>query len=266
MDAIVTGIPRSGTTLTCALIDSLDDAVCLSEPPWQDAWPREMNDRRGYVERLRDDFVRVRKILSAGESVPDRRGEDGRAVTDYHAGTRGGRGRGYESEMESFSRQGLSADFLLGMKHNAHYTCVLDALVACGQFRIVAVVRHPLATIRSWRSLTLPISDGRLPAGERFWPELAAVAASADDVLLRQVRIYELFCARYARLSDRISLLRYEDIVSDPGLVCRTFGKRAVRDISLRATGRVAMDTEAGRIAACLRKFAPHACTLYPDI
>lgn len=45
---IVTGIPRSGTTFTAAFVDGLDDAVCLSEPDWQDARPREMNDRGEY--------------------------------------------------------------------------------------------------------------------------------------------------------------------------------------------------------------------------
>lgn len=265
MDVIVTGIPRSGTTLTCALIDSLGDSVCLSEPPWQEDWPRQMPDARSYVDRLCGDFVETRKILLAGGSVEDRRHIDGSAITDYHTSATGRESRDVCAAV-SFSRQGLSADFLLGMKHNAHFSCVLDDLVECGRFRIVAVVRHPLAVIRSWRALDLPISRGRLPAGERFWPELAAITASTNDVLLRQVRIYELFCARYARLADRITLLRYENIVADPGLVARGFAKHPVRAISVRAVATTAQDADAGLIAARLRDLAPCACTFYPDI
>lgn len=265
MDVIVTGIPRSGTTLTCALIDSLDDSVCLSEPPWQEDWPRQMSDARSYVDRLCDDFVKTREVLLAGASVPDRRHIDGSAITDYHSGVTGRESQDFSAAV-SFSRQGLSTDFLLGMKHNAHFSCVLDDLVECGRFRIVAVIRHPLAVIGSWRGLDLPISRGRLPAGERFWPELAAITASTNDVLLRQARIYELFCARYARLADRITLLRYENIVSDPDLVARQFAKPAIRTIPVRAIAPTVQDAQAGRIAACLRELAPCACAFYPDI
>ena len=37
-DLIISGIPRGGTTLTTALIDSLPNAVCLNEPQWHSDW------------------------------------------------------------------------------------------------------------------------------------------------------------------------------------------------------------------------------------
>ena len=62
-DLIVTGIPRAGTTLLAACVDSLEDAVCLSEPEWQALWSQETKERLEYIARLSEDFDRVRHIL-----------------------------------------------------------------------------------------------------------------------------------------------------------------------------------------------------------
>jgi hypothetical protein len=263
---ILTGLPRSGTTLVCALIDSLRDAVCLSEPDWQDAWPREMNDRPAYAERIRQDFARVREVLLGGGEVSDRRAANGSAVTNYFPlASDGSRQPAYA--LQPFRRSGLSADFLLGMKQNAHYSCILDELARHEDFTIVAIVRHPLATIGSWRSAArLPIGHGRLPAAERFWPEIAHQAASTPDILLRQVGIYRLFCERYRALGSRIHLLRYEDIVDKPELLSAICGRDYVRTVEVNPTALPAGNEEMDAIARCVREHCAVASELYPDL
>ena len=264
---ILTGLPRSGTTLVCALVDSLRDAVCLSEPDWQDAWPREMDDRRAYAERVRGDFARVRKILAGGGEVADRRSSDGAAVTNYFPlASDGSRQPAYA--LQPFRRSGLSADFLLGMKQNAHYSCVLDEFAGHDDFTVIAIVRHPLATLRSWRSAKhLPISQGRLPAAERFWPELAAIAESTQDILLRQLQIYRVFCERYRALGARIHLLRYEDVVSDVNSIAAICGGRDyVRAVDIKQNPVIAGDEEAAEIVRTVREYCAVACELYPEL
>lgn len=129
----------------------------MSEPDWQDLWPREMTERNEYAQRLFDDFVRVRDMFLSGDAVPDRRNGDGSAISDYfpHAADRR-RVRAYD--VVPVRRNNLTPDFLLAMKHNAHYTCILDELVSLPGFVSLAVIHHPLPTILSWRSLALPIS------------------------------------------------------------------------------------------------------------
>jgi hypothetical protein len=261
---IVTGIPRSGTTLVSALIDSLDDAVCLSEPDWQDSWPREMHDRVAYAERLCEDFARVRRVLLADGEVPDRRQADGSAVTNYFPrSSQGGRTRAYT--VLPLRRPGLSGDFLLGMKQNAHYSCVLPELAGQTDFAILAIIRDPVATILSWRSTDLPISEGRLPAAERFWPEIAELATATDDVLLRQVLIYRIFCERYQRLRDRVRLLRYEELIGDPSMLTRTFARQYVRQVSVRQDDVTPAAADVEKIRAYLRAHCPIAEELYPN-
>jgi hypothetical protein len=225
-----------------------------------------MNDRGEYAQRLRQDFARVRGVLLAGGAVPDRRRPDGSAVTNYFPRSGSG-GRTQAFAVLPLRRTGLSPDFLLGMKQNAHYTCVLEELVGHADFEVVAIIRHPLATIRSWRSANLPISDGRLPAAERFWPELARLADDSQDVLLRQVHIYRMFCERYCALGERVRLLRYEDIVRDPSILGVMSGRRYARQVALdngnNASGDAAEDAT---IRAYLREHCPIAYELYPDL
>ncbi|HST28758.1 MAG TPA: hypothetical protein VLK26_10365 [Rudaea sp.] len=261
---ILTGMPRAGTTLACALIDSLDDAVCLSEPDWQDAWPRETNDARAFAARVHADFDRVRARLAAGGDVMDRRGPGGEAVTNYFPRAADGQ-RAPAHALQAFRRPCLGADFLLGMKHNAHYTCALSELSSGEGFDAIAIVRDPLATLRSWRSARdLPISQGRLPAAERLWPELARLA-DVDDILLRQVGIYRLFCERYLALADRVRVLRYEDMSRDPGTLARCCGRAFVRVVALAPTPPVE-DEETALILARLREHCAIACRLYPEL
>jgi hypothetical protein len=258
---IVTGIPRSGTTLTAALIDDLEDTVCLSEPTWQDMWARETEDADAYVQRLLEDFARVRRDLLDGNGVIDRRRPDGTPVSDYF---RDGAG---SCELVDFRRSGLPENFLLGMKHNAHYSCVLPQIVAQPAFDVVAIVRHPLDVIRSWQSVDIPIRQGRLPAAETLWPEMADVARQTDDVLLRQVLIYERFCERFVALRGKLALLRYEDIVRDPDIIARTLGRNFARRTPIKTQDRSPLDPEeVAAIRRHLRTHCPNARELYPDI
>lgn len=265
-NVFVTGIPRSGTTLAAALIDSLDDAVCLSEPDWQDAWPREMSDPAEYADRLCADFERVRDKLHHGGSVTDRRQADGAAISDYFPLVSGS--RTHVATPVAFRRDGLSQQFVLGMKQNAHYTCILDRLVARENFSVLAIIRNPVATLLSWRSLDLPISQGQLPAAERFWPQVASIARSSDDVLLRQVLIYGLFCERYRALHGKLTILRYEDIVANPLLISAWVGRKFVRDVELRKNA-TALSVDAAlsrKICAYVCTHCPAALEFYPEL
>jgi hypothetical protein len=266
----VTGIPRSGTTLVAALIDNLENAVCLSEPEWQERWPQETADRCEYAQQLFDDFERVRAVLISGAEVLDRRDGDGSAVTDYFP---------RESRADANARQAyeivprapgnLDTDFLLAMKHNAHYTCILDELADHPGFRVMAVIRHPVPTILSWRSLEIPISQGRLPAAERFWPEIAAIARRTDDILLRQVMIYGMFCERYRRLQRKLKLFRYEDVIADRSILSDFLGRSYLGDVAVRnASGSYGAAELAAipTIQKYLRNHSPIALEYYPDL
>jgi len=265
----LTGLPRSGTTLTAALVDSLSDSVCLSEPQWQSTWAQEADNPVEYVQRLCADFQRVRKILASGGEIPDRRDTHGELVLNYFPSLHGER-RGEATATRLFQRPALSSDFLLGMKHNALYACVLDYLSACEGFSIVAIVRHPVATIQSWRSVDLPIRQGRLPAGERFWPEIAHAGSPQADAstISRQLNIYARFCERFLALRNRITLIRYEDILRTPAkigeLLARPY-RRCATNVECR-TVAVSDQQLVGQLHSYLKVHCPAILKMYPDL
>lgn len=230
---IVTGLPRAGTTLIAALLDGLSDMVCINEPKWQSRWSREAVSRTAYVEALVADFGHVRKVLLSGGSLMERVTRDGGALTNYFDEQR----NRIAVDLAPVIRAGLGEAFCLAMKHNAHYACVLPDLAERNDVAVLAIIRHPVATLASWRSVDLPVSRGRMPAAEPFWPELRDIHQSTDDLLAKQARILELIFARFAALNDRITIVKLEDILADPLAVARLLGREQLRAAPIRPSG-----------------------------
>ena len=226
-DLLITGIPRSGTTLAAALIDASADTVCLSEPSHQLDLLSKSISAIDFAERIADDYKRIRAVLVSGGDVLDRRTTDGKALSNYFSSDNEKVPRHSIYAETSRSHHDLSATFTLGMKHNALYTAALPELTALGCFTVIAIVRDPADAIASWLSLTLPVSFGRLPAAERYWREMNALTTQAIDLCEKQILICELFCARYLSLAPAVQLLRFEDFVHSPSLIRAAAGLAA---------------------------------------
>jgi len=164
-DLIITGVPRSGTSLAAAIIDQAQGCLCLSEPETHLELMLNAPSVEDFVARIGQDFDVIRQNVVGGNSVLDRRSEDGAPVTNYFTdpGPDGQRKTGYT--IGPITRPGLPADFVLGVKHVALYAAALPQIVQSGRYRVVALVRDPVSLLMSWQSLDLPISRGRLPAG-----------------------------------------------------------------------------------------------------
>jgi hypothetical protein len=110
--------------------------------------------------------------------------------------------------------------------------------VQAGRYRLVALVRDPVALLLSWRSLNLPISRGRLPAGERFWPELRSLGEAELELTEKQIRICDLLFGRFLRWADHVAILRYEDLVADPASLLRAAGITETSSLPVSASIR----------------------------
>lgn len=230
-DILITGIPRSGTTLAAALIDGCPDTVCLSEPEHQLDLMRASGSASEFATNVVQDYARIRYILLAGGTTSDRRTSEGKAVSNYFSRESNGSPRlAIYSETE-WSRHGLSGNFTLGMKHNALYTSILPELIALNHFLVLAIIRDPADAIASWLSLSLPVSLGRLPAAERYWGEMNELTEGSLALHDKQIFICELFCKRYLSSGPAIHLLRFEDFVRSPDLLYSAAGS-SLRDPS----------------------------------
>jgi hypothetical protein len=217
-DLIVTGLPRSGTTLVAALVDAREDVCCLSEPKRHVDLAEAAADAAAFVAALGADFAALRKELADGAAVMDRRGTDDEAVDNYFAEPDADGVRCPRFHCMPRTVAGVTDDTILAVKHNGLYTGVLPELVAGGRHAVLAIVRDPADAIASWQSIDVPIRHGRLPAAERFWPELATVVRRDDLPLLdRQIFIADLVLARFRQCD--VQVLRYEDIVRDVSIL-----------------------------------------------
>ncbi|MDC7784324.1 sulfotransferase [Rhodoplanes sp. TEM] len=272
-DLLVTGVPRSGTTLAAALIDSCANAVCLSEPDHQVRLSQESGTADAFAERLRDDLRDIRTTLRSGGTVLDRRAADGGPVTNYFSTARTDGTRRTDYTLVARAARDLPEDFLLAVKHNALFTAALPELSRHSGAAIVAIVRDPVATILSWRSLDLPVSGGRLPAAERFWPAIRIISETDVPLIDKHVLIIEAFCRRYADLVPAVAVLHYESLTADPDGVLARLGldpTTAARDLIAVAAPVRPATAEAVDIARRIREMArtrglPGLLTFYPE-
>ncbi|WP_409305792.1 class I SAM-dependent methyltransferase [Peribacillus sp. SCS-155] len=261
---IVTGIPRSGTTLTTALIDSLENTICLSEPPWQGQIFKKTENISKLVKRLKKDFIKTRENIINKKPIEDRRSESGNAVTNYIQYTDDGKAV-KNKHSNKFILEAKDHDFLLGMKQNAQYSSILPALAEDDFFSIIAVVRHPIPTILSWQKVNFPISKGRLPGAELFWPEIKSISKSEEPLLIKQVRIFDLFCERYLSLGDRICLIKYEQLLDSPAILEMITKKQynAIIDLTNQNKNRHYDFQMVNQLKDHLKLYAPNALKLY---
>lgn len=272
-NVLVTGIPRAGTTLLGALLDSLPNTVCLSEPPWH--WHRSTGgqldigpDPTGevFAKWLVGDFIDLRRKLVDGESVRDRRSEINQPFTNYHSARSSAEQKKHSAlQLRNFSLASLDAQFTLAIKHNGPYLTALGPLVDLEYFSIIGMVRNPVDVIHSWRSLNLPVSRGMMHDAARCWPEMAEATKSANT-LKRQVMIYDLICKRLHAYRDRISILRYEDVIRDPSRVARVMNSPSQPDPGIiDRPSRSVSEKEHALITDAFSKYARHYRFFYAE-
>ena len=201
---LLTGVPRSGTSLACRLAGELPDTVALSEPVRRKAFggmetPRVACARiGGFAEQARERILAERRASSI--QVMGRLDDNRTASTHTAAGLR----RLSSGWGEIAIDKPLSARFTLLIKHNALFAALLPRLAE--SFGCLALVRNPLSVLASWQTVDLPVHRGRIPAGEELDRRLFLALEREPNVLQRQIIVLDWFFAQYrAHLPRRTS-------------------------------------------------------------
>jgi hypothetical protein len=239
-NALLAGVPRSGTTLTCELLNLVPDTVALDEPmkarvltgqgpPGSEPAggtdggapdPSAISDQ---IERFLADTRE--SIATRGTAISQQ--VEGRVMGGKYADDYGDDGprTALASKGEIRVDKELSEHFLLAIKHTGAFTALLEALVE--RFPVYAVVRNPVAILSSWQTVPFPGRDGHHPLAERIDPGLARALQGIDDRLDRQVHLLGWFFEQYHRLLDDGRVLRYEQIVESGGRALAAVTERA---------------------------------------
>ena len=214
-DILITGPPRSGTTLTCHLLNKVPDTVALHEPMKVKRFA-ELASRDEICESIRRFCEEQRGSIQERKRAISKNVEGVVPDNPAAAGREEGRLRqSIASKGEIVIDKPLSPDFALVLKHNAAFAALLGDLVE--RFPVYAVVRNPLSTISSWNTVAYNAQTGHVPAGERLDPELKAKLASLDDPLDRQLHVLGWFHGQFHRHLPDERILRYESIVESGG-------------------------------------------------
>jgi hypothetical protein len=211
-DILVTGMPRSGTTLAMSLLNRHADTIALAEP-FLLAGER---DRHSAVETIIASMQDFRARALAGAPIPTK--HVGGEIPDnwVEPPQQNGRLRRVLEERGAilFDKP-LTADFALVVKHPAEFTALADLLT--DHFPLYAMVRDPLAVLASWQTVDMPINRGRMPMLEQLAPpSLSETLEGIDSPLERQVTLLEFQMKTYLTL-PRERIIRYEDLLADPG-------------------------------------------------
>lgn len=211
-DLALTGVPRGGTTLACRILGEATQTLALFEP-----MPVEHLDADHAVacDQIEAYFSQVRAQALREGRAPSRHQAGKVPDNPYGEGAPGQARPGLTILGEISVNKPLSADFRLVIKHNAAFLALAPELSQ--RMPMLGVVRNPLAVLASWHSVDLPVSHGRLPAGERLDPALADALASQPNTLRRQVIILDWCFERLMHWIKPSCLLRYEDIVESGG-------------------------------------------------
>ena len=242
---LLSGVPRSGTSLCCRLAGALPDTVALSEPIRRNAFGGMDTPH----ERLRP-YRRLSRGRRGREFWPQRRASsvqvDGRlddnrtASRHTDAGLRRLRGEWGEIAID----KPLSARFTLLIKHNALFAALLPRLTE--SFSCLALVRNPLSVLASWQTVDLPVHRGRIPAGEELDGDLRRALEREPEVLGRQLIVLDWFFGQFLAHLDPHDIIRYEDVVESGGVALfRRLGHARARPVELMSRNDSALYDEA---------------------
>ena len=213
---LLSGVPRSGTSLSCRLAGELPDTVALSEP-FNDRLEEIQSDPRGACVRIGELVAQVQEEILVERQAPSLQ-VGGRLYDNIvvpKSSEDGLRTRQSEWGRMSIDKP-LTDRFTLVIRDNAVFAALLPHINAL--FPCLAMVRNPLSVLASWQTVNLPVHRGRLPGAELFDPYLHRTLEQEPDLLRRQILALDWLFDRFHAHLPPENVIRYEDLVESGGL------------------------------------------------
>lgn len=221
---ILAGIPRSGTTLVCHLLNQLPDVLALVEPINMTEFLGQPNAeaRKAYIDsfclavrqQAVDDGQITAKIISGG------------GTNTFNSDAHGMRRPSLIKEGVIDLSMPVSDDFKLVVKHPNAFSALLPELSQA--YNCFAVIRNPLSVLASWNSLDHPLAQGRAPMAEAFDAELKTRLEKELDKLERQLILMDWYYQQYDDYLEACNIIRYEDVIASGGRALQCIDGTAV--------------------------------------
>jgi hypothetical protein len=229
---IITGPPRSGTTMVCYLLNKLPNIVALHEP-----MNLRMFSNPSNIIKVTEDFFNDMRMMIDSEKKALSRISGGKIPSNPFEEGKSNRIPNVQKGAFVIDKN-LNPDYSLCIKHNAHFTFTLDKLSSV--FPCYVIIRNPLITLASWNSIKAPVSEGRVKVLYRINPQLADKLDLIPDLIDRQIELLDMHFQQYVECEDRIQILKYEDIVKTNGGALELIDQTAIQlNESLESKNRI---------------------------
>lgn len=212
-DFILTGLPRSGTSLLCNLLHQSPNTIVVNEPREVFA---ALSDNLSCTELSL--FYRVlRAKISSAIAIENKLDENGLVVEDTT--TRDA----YSQYIPKITKN----SFALGTKNPLAYITRLRILCdALPHVPKVVMIRHPLDVLNSWeRSFphlrdidlsVIPFASQSDTLLDGFQREQLSIIADERNLSVRRALFFNYLSALIERDEDKVTVIRYEDLVTRP--------------------------------------------------
>lgn len=211
-ELIITGIPRSGTSLLCRLLHELPDTVIINEPK-EIFGPLTSGQPPSWIAT----FYRELRMKILDGSEIENKIKNGRVIEDTRE----------VDKRELYHPQVSRPNFVLGTKNTLAYMARLSLLrFAMPAAPIVACIRNPIDTIASWKTSFPHLENITLQdfpvnyANNSFltWQEKHRLEEimNCREVPIRRALLWRHLTEVIKEHRDRLCVIRYEDLVQDP--------------------------------------------------
>ncbi|MFZ4462638.1 MAG: sulfotransferase domain-containing protein [Bacteroidales bacterium] len=211
---LIMGIPRSGTTLICNLINQLPNCVALAEPlNFTEINDYDDNKRKFYI----DEFLRSSRESLINNGIAASKllfGEIPENPCVTNANPNELRKSRMQNGLIRIEKE-LSQSFTLVLKHNSGFVAQLNLLLQ--HYQCFGIIRNPLSVLVSWSSVDMPVHYGFSPIAELFDAELKENLHKIVHSLDRQIY---LLCWFFEKLSKNLTekkIIKYEDLIASDG-------------------------------------------------
>lgn len=218
-NVVLTGLPRSGTSLSCSLLSKAPNTVALNAPITPRRFAELLPDLDTVADGVEQYFRRARRrIRKEGVAISKHTGGE---IADNAYGWPDAEGR-RKSVLEKGKiavNKELDDRFFLVIKQPGLFTALLPYLAE--RLPCYALVRNPLAVLASRNSLGRSLNTSKrepTSAAQRYDEALRRRMAHVERGSLEwQLEMMSWACERFASELPEQNVLRYEDIVDSGG-------------------------------------------------
>lgn len=190
-DYILTGIPRSGTSLMSTILCHSVNSYCFNEVHYD-------------VESLPDFFKKMRSNIKKGLPIRNKSYGNEVLATDTQS-------EDFKVLLEDFRIRKDMENLKLGSNVNIPYLNQIERIIRFG-YPIIAMVRDPVYTIASWNK-SLAIPEAHVEDNDMH-PRWKGFNFTIADKLSRQAIIWEHYMQIISNVGE-IKIVKYEELISN---------------------------------------------------